>query len=67
MIYHQSAAEQEVIINFDRTGDEANLYTADPAWIRKMDKLVTEYPDTFKVRRQETYKGRSNSKGLYIP
>ena len=22
-----------------------------------MDKLVTEYPDTFKVRRQETYKG----------
>ena len=67
MIYHQTAAEQEVIINFDRVGDEANLYTADPAWIRKMDKLVTEYPDTFKVRRQETYKGEVIAKDYTFP
>ena len=26
----------------------ATLYTRDPAVIRKLDSLVTEYPDTFK-------------------
>ncbi len=67
MNYHQSAAEQEVIINFDRAGDEANLYTADPVWIRKMDKLVAEYPESFKVRRQETYQGEVIAKDYIFP
>ncbi|MDY4692102.1 MAG: hypothetical protein SO401_00810 [Blautia sp.] len=67
MVYHQSATEQEIIINFDRAGDEANLYTADPVWIRKMDKLVAEYPDTFKVRRKETYKGEVIAKDYTFP
>ncbi len=67
MNYHQSAAEQEVIINFDRAGDEANLYTADPVWIRKLDKLVAEYPESFKVRRQETYQGEVIAKDYTFP
>lgn len=67
MNYHQSAAEQEVIINFDRTGDEANLYTADPVWIKKLDKLVSEHPESFKVRRQETYQGEAIAKDYTFP
>ena len=40
--------EQETIINFNAEEKEATLYTRDPAVIRKLDSLVTEYPDTFK-------------------
>ena len=40
--------EQETIINFNAAEKIATLYTRDPAVIRKMDSLVTEYPNTFK-------------------
>lgn len=58
MAYIQQRVEQETIISFDRAGKDANLYTADPVWLRKMDKLVEEHPETFKVRRQEKYQGK---------
>lgn len=41
--------EQEVVINFDADNDMATLYSSYPAWIRKMDKLVEQYPDIYKV------------------
>ena len=40
--------EQETIINFNAEEKTATLYTRDPAVIRKLDSLVTEYPDTFR-------------------
>ena len=40
--------EQETIINFYAAEKTAELYTRDPAIIRQLDSLVTEYPDTFK-------------------
>ena len=40
--------EQETLINFNAEEKTATLYTRDPAVIRKLDSLVTEYPDTFK-------------------
>ena len=40
--------EQETIINFNAEEKTATLYNRDPAVIRKLDSLVTEYPDTFK-------------------
>ena len=40
--------EQETIINFNAEDKIATLYTRDPAVMRKVDALVTEYPDTFK-------------------
>ena len=40
--------EQETIINFNAADKTAELYTRDPAIIRQLDSLVTEYPDTFK-------------------
>lgn len=43
-----SRYEQETIINFNADEKMATLYTRDPAIMRKVDALVTEYPDTFK-------------------
>ena len=40
--------EQETIINFNAQDQMATLYTRDSAVMRKVDALVTEYPDTFK-------------------
>ncbi len=40
--------EQETIINFSAADKIATLYTRDPAVMRKVDALVTDYPDTFK-------------------
>lgn len=67
MGYFQEACEREVIINFDDASDMANLYTANKAWIRKMDKLVAEHPENFKFRRQETYKGEVIAKDYIFP
>lgn len=67
MGYFQEACEREVIINFDDASDMANLYTANKVWIRKMDKLVAEHPESFKFRRQETYKGEVIAKDYTFP
>ena len=40
--------EQETIINYNAEDKTATLYTRDPAVMRKVDALVTDYPDTFK-------------------
>ena len=40
--------EQETIINFSADDQTATLYTRDPAVMRKVDALVTEYPDVYK-------------------
>lgn len=67
MGYFQEASEREVIISFDDGSDMANLYTANKVWIRKMDKLVEEHPESFKFRRQETYKGEVIAKDYTFP
>lgn len=40
--------EQETVINFNAEEKTATLYTRDPAVMRNLDSLVTEYPETFK-------------------
>jgi hypothetical protein len=44
--------EQEVVINLNADEDMATVYSANPAWNRKMDALVKEFPDIFHVKRQ---------------
>ncbi len=44
--------EQEVVINLNADEDMATVYSTNPAWIRKMDALVKEFPDIFHVKRQ---------------
>lgn len=67
MEYFQSKTEQETIINFDRAGEGVDLYTSDPVWIRKMDKLVQENPDDFKRIHVETYQGKPIAKKYIFP
>ena len=44
--------EQEVVINFNAEEDTATVYTANPTWLRKMEALAKEFPDTFCLIRQ---------------
>ena len=45
-----SRYEQEVVINLNADEDEATVYTANPAWIRKMDKLCNEFPEVIRLK-----------------
>lgn len=45
--------EQEVCITFDKIGDNAKLYTSDPSWIRKMDKMCEKNEDLFKCIKRD--------------
>lgn len=45
-----SRYEQEVVINFNADESEATIYTANLAWIRKMDKLCKEFPEVIRLK-----------------
>ena len=62
-----SRYEQEVTIGFNAAGDTAELYTADPVWMRKLDKLVAQNPEQFRSGRAETYKGEVVAKRYSFP
>jgi len=47
--YKLTKYEQEVHLNFNMEDDLATLYTSSTSWIKKMDKLVNDYPDAYKV------------------
>jgi len=55
-----SKEEQEVNISFDYLCTNATIYTTYPKWIRKLDSLCKEYPDTFICTKKDevssTYK-----------
>ena len=62
-----SRYEQEVIINFNAEDDETSLYTANPVWIRKMDKLLEQNPEQFRLGKIEHVKGEIVSKEYFFP
>ena len=65
--YHQSKYEQEIVIAFNAAEDTAEIYTADPVWIRKMDKLVQQNPEQFRPGRVETCQGEIVAKRYTFP
>lgn len=67
MAFRLSKYEQEVMINFNAEDEEATMYTANPVWIRKMDKLVEQNPEQFKMYRQEKVEGKVVSKSYKFP
>lgn len=44
--------EQETVINFNAGEEEAVVYTRDKADIRKLDSLVTEFPDAYRCIKE---------------
>lgn len=67
MGFHLSRYEQESIINFNAGDDTAELYTADPVWIRKLDKLLEANPEQFKLKDEQFYEGEVISKTYTLP
>lgn len=65
--YSLSRTEQEVIIGFNAAEDTAELYTADPVWMRKLDKLVEQNPEQFKEGRREIYQDKVVAKRYIFP
>lgn len=50
-----SREEQETIINFSADDKTAWVYTCDPVYIRKMDKLCERCPESYKLIKQDEY------------
>ncbi len=48
-----SRYEQETIVNYNSGEQTVTLYTRDKAVMRKLDTLVTDYPDTYKLTGQD--------------
>jgi len=53
-----SREEQETIILFNAAEPDASVYTRDKAVMRKIDTLVTEYPDVFKCVNETVFDKR---------
>lgn len=62
-----SGFEREVLISFNAAEDMAEIYTADPVWIRKMDKLRDAYPETFRETEECMKDGAVISKRYVFP
>lgn len=54
--------ERETIINFNAAEDTAEIYTADPVYIRKLDNLCEQFPDTYKFMAELSAKRCKESK-----
>lgn len=65
--YYLSKVEMETIISFNAAEDTAELYTADPVWMRKLDKLAAQNPEQFKLGRVETRQGEIVAKRYSFP
>ena len=44
--------EMETVVNYNAAEQTATVYTRDKSVIRKLDRLVTDYPDTYKLINQ---------------
>ena len=47
-MYKLSKAEMQTHITWDAEQKQATVYTCDPATMRKLDRLVREYPETYR-------------------
>lgn len=48
-----SAYEKETIILFNAEEKTAEIYTADQAQMRKLDSLCAEFPEIYKLKKQD--------------
>ena len=48
-----SRYERESILNYNAGEQTATLYTRDKAVMRKLDTLVADFPDTYKLTEQD--------------
>jgi hypothetical protein len=58
--------EQETIINFNAGEQTATVYTRDRAVMRKLDTLVIEFPDVYKLINETEYDRTYEMPKLYV-
>lgn len=61
-----SRYEQETIINYNAGEATAIIYTRDENAMRKLDKLVIEYPDIYKLIKQDDVSKTYSAPKAYI-
>lgn len=54
-MYKLSRAEQETVVIFNAAEREAQIYSACPAVLTKLDKLTAQFPDTYKCTKADQY------------
>lgn len=59
--------ERETIITFNVAEDTAEVYTADPVYVRKLDKLCEQFPDMYKFMEELSAKRWKESKTYSMP
>lgn len=64
--YHLSKAEQETHIWYDATGAAAHIYTANPAVLRRLDKLCAAHPDVYTCYSSDTMNGKVIAKNYSV-
>lgn len=64
MSYTFTRAEQETIIAWDAESRAATIDTADPVTIRKLDKLVAEHPEVYRLVAEDVL---YNAKRYEVP
>jgi hypothetical protein len=55
------------VISFNAAEEEAELYTADPVWIRKLDRLASQNTEQFKPGRVERAEDKVIAKRYTFP
>ena len=48
-----SRYEQETVVNYNAGEQTATLYTRDKAVMRKLDTLIADFPDTYRLTGQD--------------
>lgn len=67
MAYRLSKEEMETHITWDAQNKEAHIYTCDPVYMRKLDKLCQTNPESYVLKKEETLNGAVISKYYYAP
>ena len=62
-----SRYEQETIVNYNAGEQTATVYTRDKTVIRKLDTLVAEFPDIYKLTEQDEVSKTTVSRGQSAP
>lgn len=55
MAYNLTLPERETTVRWDAEERVAHIYTADPVYMRKLDKLTDQFPDVYKQVMRDQY------------
>ncbi len=50
-----SRYEMETVVNYNAGEDTATVYTADKAVMRRLDKLVLEFPEEYRLEKETEF------------